>query len=197
MSRSGIITGTMSEEQQRIIQQAVRKERAGLFSFIRRRVKSEEDAEDILQDVFYQLSENSGVLDQIERLTSWLFTVARNKIIDSYRKKRPESLESLKRKGDDDETIQYGPEDIFFDPGEIPDDQYTRGLVWEVLDSALNDLPENQRKVFILHEMEGVSFKEISKMTGDSVNTLISRKRYAVLYLRERLQYLYQEIINE
>lgn len=187
----------MSEEQQKIIQQAVRKERAGLFSFIRRRVNSEEDAEDILQDVFYQLSENYGVIDRIERLTSWLFTVARNKIIDSYRKKRPDSLESLRRRGDDDEVMAYGPEDLFFDPSEIPDDQYTRGLVWEVLDSALNELPENQRQVFILHEMEGVSFKQISEMTGEQVNTLISRKRYAVVYLRERLRHLYDEIIND
>jgi RNA polymerase sigma factor (sigma-70 family) len=178
------------------VDHAVRAERRRLFDFIRRRVRSPEDAEDILQDVFYQLIASYSVTEPIEKLTSWLFTVARNKIIDWYRKRRPgSSFEQgvVNLGGEDDASLPLNLEEILFDPADSPDRAYGRSVVWSELADALDDLPENQRQVFIMHELEGKSFKEIAELTGERVNTLISRKRYAVLFLRERLQELYQE----
>jgi len=175
----------------RVIEQTVHTERKRLFDFIRRRVRNEADAEDILQDVFYQLASSYSLTEPIERLTSWLFTVARNKVIDWYRKRRPDPLPV------DEETS--GPlnlEDILFDPKDNPDAIYARSLVWTELASALDDLPEEQREVFVMHELEGRSFKEIAEITGVPINTLLSRKRYAVLYLREELKELYEEFQN-
>lgn len=187
----------MSEAHHEKIRETVRKERKGLLSFIRQKVRTDEDAEDIVQDVFYQLTRNYALLDQIDKMTSWLFTVARNRITDSYRKRKTSSLEDLTIPSDDEFT--EGPEasSLFLDTSGLPDDQYTRNLVWEVLEDSLVELPANQREVFVLHELDGLSFKDISKQTGVPVNTLISRKRYAVLHLREKLQFLYEEIINE
>jgi len=177
-------------EQDRTIEQAVHAERKRLFDFIRRRVRNEADAEDILQDVFYQLVTSYSLTEPIERLTSWLFTVARNKVIDWYRKRRPEALPA----DEDDPSAPLNLEDILFDPKENPDEVYARSLVWTELAEALDELPEEQREVFVLHELEGRSFKEIAELTGEPINTLLSRKRYAVLFLREQLKELYDEI---
>lgn len=170
-------------------EQTFRTERKRLFDFIRRRVRTEEDAEDILSDVFYQLISSYSVTDPIEKMTSWLFTVARNKIIDWYRKKRPESLP----RDLNDPSMPLNLEDILYDPTQNPDQVYARSLVWTELAEALDELPEEQKQVFVMHELEGKSFKEIAEITGELQNTLLSRKRYAVLYLREQLQELYDE----
>lgn len=170
-------------------EQTFRTERKRLFDFIRRRVRTEEDAEDILSDVFYQLISSYNVTDPIEKMTSWLFTVARNKIIDWYRKKRPESLP----RDLNDPSMPLNLEDILYDPTQNPDEVYARSLVWTELAEALDELPEEQKQVFVMHELEGKSFKEIAEITGEPQNTLLSRKRYAVLYLREQLQELYDE----
>jgi RNA polymerase sigma factor (sigma-70 family) len=176
-------------ERNATVHAAVRTERKRLLEFIRRRVRTEEDAEDILQDVFYQLVTSYDVTEPIEKLTSWLFTVARNKIIDWYRKRRPGG--SL---GTDEETGEpLNLEEILFDPTQNPDEVYARSLVWTELSGALDDLPDEQRQVFVMHELEGRSFKEIAEITGEPINTLLSRKRYAVLRLRESLQELYDE----
>ena len=168
---------------------AFRSERKRLFDFIRRRVRTEADAEDILADVFYQLVESYNVTEPIEKMASWLLTVARNKIIDWYRKRKPESF----RQRTDESSMPLNLEDTLFDPRQNPDVLYARSLVWTELADALDDLPDEQREVFIMHELEGKSFKEIAELTGEPVNTLLSRKRYAVLYLREALQELYDD----
>lgn len=168
---------------------AFRSNRKRLLDFIRQRVRTEEDAEDILSDVFYQLLSSYSVTEPIEKMTSWLYTVTRNKIIDWYRKKRPESLPAQF----DDPTLPLNLEDILFDPTQNPDDVYARSMVWTELADALDELPPEQRDVFVMHELEGKSFKEIAAITGEPQNTLLSRKRYAILYLRERLQELYKE----
>ena len=170
-------------------EQTFRTERKRLFDFIRRRVRTEEDAEDILSDVFYQLISSYSVTEPIEKMTSWLFTVARNKIIDWYRKKRPESLP----RDLNDPSLPLNLEDILYDPTQNPDQVYARSLVWTELAEALDELPEEQKQVFVMHELEGKSFKEIAEITGEPQNTLLSRKRYAVLYLREQLQEMYDE----
>ena len=144
-----------------------------------------------MQDVFYQLVTSYSVTEPIERLTSWLFTVAKNKIIDWYRKRRPQSLPL-----DEENEGPLNLENILFDPAQNPDEVYTRSLVWTSLTNALDDLPEEQRQVFVMHELEGKSFREIAEITGEPVNTLLSRKRYAVLFLREQLRELYDELQN-
>jgi RNA polymerase sigma factor (sigma-70 family) len=164
-----------------------------LLGFIRQRVGNEADAEDILQDVWYQLT-TAVDTEPIEQMSGWLFAVARNKIIDRYRKKRPEPLEPMLLDGDDQSAADFTG--ILLDESQNPETANLRALFWKTLQTALDDLPEEQRMVFIWNELEGVPFKEISEMTGENVNTLISRKRYAVLYLRERLLTLYQEIIE-
>lgn len=166
-----------------------------LRGFIRKRVSSAEDADDILQDVFYQLAEADNYLKPIDQITSWLYTVARNKITDWYRKKREEPL--LEISGDDEtDSILAEIGELMFDNGSTPETEYLRSLIWLELDDALTFLPEEQRIVFEMTEMKGLSFKELSNQTGVSVNTLLSRKRYAVLYLRKRLQVLYDELLN-
>jgi RNA polymerase sigma factor (sigma-70 family) len=179
---------------------AFRSERKRLFDFIRRRVRTEADAEDILADVFYQMVASYSVTEPIEKMTSWLLTVARNKIIDWYRKRKPESF---RRRTDESALPQnlslnlpLNLEDILFDPGQNPDVLYERSQLWTELADALEDLPDEQRDVFVMHELEGKSFKEIAEITGEPVNTLLSRKRYAVLYLREALQELYDDFYN-
>ncbi len=175
------------------LETAVRSEQRRLFSFIRKRVRSEEDAEDILQDVFYQLASTDSVAEPIEQLTSWLFTVARNKIIDWYRKKKPDAIPV--ETPDDD--VRLGLSDLLLDPRQNPDDVYSRTILWDAFEDALEDLPDNQREVFVMNEFEGRSFKEIASLTGEPINTLLSRKRYAVLYLREQLQEFYNELFNQ
>jgi len=181
-------------ERNRGIANAVRKEQRRLFDFIRKRVRTEEDAEDILQDVYYQLISSYSVTEPIEKLTSWLFTVARNKIIDWYRKRKPDPAGRRRSHGElEDDDVPGMLEETLIDPDGSPDDAYARSLVWGELEDALEDLPGEQRMVFIMHELEGRSFKEIAQLTGQPVNTLLSRKRYAVLSLRERLEELYDE----
>jgi RNA polymerase sigma factor (sigma-70 family) len=155
-------------------------------------MRNESDAEDILQDVFYQLAASYSVTEPIENLTAWLFTVARNKITDWYRKRRPVALHE---RGDEIvEGVPTNPGEILFDLQDGPDRAYWRSTVWSALAEALDELPEEQRAVFVWHELEGRSFKEIAVLTGEPMNTLLSRKRYAVLALRERLQDLYDEL---
>ncbi|HXB44649.1 MAG TPA: sigma-70 family RNA polymerase sigma factor [Puia sp.] len=164
-----------------------------LFGFIRQRVNNEADAEDILQDVWYQLTATVDT-EPIEQVSSWLFKVARNKIIDRYRKKKPESLDdALMFEGEDG---QSSFKEILLADNNNPETEHLRNMFWKELQDALEELPEEQRNVFIWNELEDVPFKEIAERTGMQVNTLISRKRYAVLHLRERLQTLYNEIIN-
>ncbi len=177
------------------ISEIVKEYSSRLSGFIRKRVNRLEDAEDILQDVFIQLSEAYRLMKPIDEITAWLFTVARNRITDSYRKKRPELLPEFYT-DEDFENLNAGLGQLLPGNGDTPESEFIRSLVWDELADALNDLPEEQREVFELNELEGIPFKEISEMSGVPVNTLISRKRYAVLYLRERLEILYDEIIN-
>jgi RNA polymerase sigma factor (sigma-70 family) len=164
-----------------------------LLGFIRRRVSSQADAEDILQDVWYQVT-TAVDTEPIEQMSGWLFKVARNKIIDRYRKKQPDSLDLLLETG----GSANGPDlaAILLDKGQDPETDNLRSLFWKTLHEALDELPEEQKTVFVWNELDGLSFKEIAERTGEKVNTLISRKRYAVLHLRERLLHLYQEIIE-
>jgi RNA polymerase sigma factor (sigma-70 family) len=164
-----------------------------LLGFIRQRVGNEADAEDILQDVWYQLTTTVDT-EPIEQISGWLFAVARNKIIDRYRRQQPASLDSLLP-----ETDEPGAADlagILLDNSNNPETVNLRALFWKTLQEALDELPEEQRTVFIQNELEGIPFKDIAAATGEKVNTLISRKRYAVLYLREKLLTLYHEIIE-
>lgn len=176
------------------IHEVIRNYESRLQGFIRKRVRTIEDADDILQDVYFQLADADRLMKPIDQMTAWLFAVARNKITDLYRKKKTESLPEY----NEDEDDVFGPElsELMFDEGNNPETEYLKSLVWTELDKALEELPEEQRLVFELTEMKGLSFKEISEQTGVSVNTLLSRKRYAVLYLRVSLQELYDELIN-
>jgi len=183
----------MALEQDQRISDVVTREQSRLRNFIRRRVPDPRDAEDILQDVFYQLVEANRLLMPIEHVTGWLFRVARNRITDLFRKKKPESFSDTEvAHEDDDELLQL--EDMLPSPDAGPDALYARNVVLDELESALDELPDEQREVFVAHEFEGRSFKEIAAETGVSVNTLLSRKRYAVLHLRERLQSIYDEL---
>lgn len=166
-----------------------------LTGFIRKRVKRMEDAEDILQEVFYQLTDADRLMKPIDEISAWLFTVARNRIIDLYRKRKPELLPEFYT-DEDFETADETLGELLANNGETPETEFVRSLVWEELAAALSDLPAGQREVFELTEFEGLPFKEIAQLTGVPVNTLISRKRYAVLFLRERLSILYDELIN-
>jgi RNA polymerase sigma factor (sigma-70 family) len=167
------------------ITEIFRREQGRLRSFVRKRVADEGDAEDILQDVFSALVEANWLTRPVEQASAWLFRVARNRIIDFFRKKRPVQFE--------DEGI----EDLLPSADAGPEESYLRSLLWEELEQALAELPEEQRAVFIAHEIEGRSFKELAAETGVSVNTLLSRKRYAVLHLRERLKDINEEITGE
>jgi RNA polymerase sigma factor (sigma-70 family) len=181
----------MALEQDERISEVVQRERSRLRNFIRRRVPDPGDAEDVLQDVFYALVEANRLLVPIEHVTGWLFRVARNRITDLFRKKRPDNFSDVAIGENDDELMQL--EDLLPSPDAGPDALYARAVLLEELEAALDDLPEQQREVFVAHELEGRSFKEISADTGVSVNTLLSRKHYAVLHLRERLQSVYNE----
>lgn len=166
-----------------------------LQGFIRKRVKNVEDADDVLQDVYFQLADADRLLKPIDQMAAWLYTVARNRITDLYRKKKPEPLPEIYDEKDD-AIFMTEMRDLMFDNGSTPEIEYLRSLVWEELEEALTELPNEQREAFELTEMKGLSFKQISAQTGVPVNTLISRKRYAVLFLRYRLQELYDELIN-
>ena len=182
----------MSLEQDRRISEVVTREQSRLRNFIRRRVPDPRDAEDILQEVFYELVEANRLLMPIEHVTGWLFRVARNRITDLFRKKKPERFSDAAVAGDDEgELLRL--EDLLPSPDAGPDALYARSVLLDELEFALDELPEEQRRVFVGHELEGRSFKEMAAETGVSVNTLLSRKRYAVLHLRERLQSIYDE----
>src|SRR6476646_8006693 len=183
------------EEDQRI-SEVVSREQSRLLHFIRRRVPDPRDAEDILQDVFAELVEANRLLMPIEHVTGWLFRVARNRITDLFRRKRPESLggASASASGDDEEGEPLGLEDLLPSGDAGPEALYARNVLLEELELAVDELPPEQRAVFVGHELEGRSFKEMAAETGVSVNTLLSRKRYAVLHLRERLRSIYDEL---
>jgi RNA polymerase sigma factor (sigma-70 family) len=181
----------MALEQDQRISEVVKREQSRLRNFIRRRVPDPRDAEDILQDVFSELVEANRLLMPIDHVTGWLFRVARNRITDLFRKMRPESFSEAAVADEDGELMQL--EDLLPSPDAGPDALYARHVLLDELALALEELPKEQREVFIAHELEGRSFKEMSAKTGVSVNTLLSRKRYAVLYLRERLQGIYDE----
>ena len=178
-------------EQDRQISEIVVKERSRLRNFIRRRVPDPSEVEDILQDVFYKLVEANRLLMPIEHVTGWLFSVARNRITDLLRKKKPETFSDAAMEDESGELLHL--EDLLPSPEAGPEAQYLRNVLLDELEVAIDELPGKQREILIAHEMDGRSFKEMSAETGVSVNTLISRKRYAVLYLRERLQEIYDE----
>jgi RNA polymerase sigma factor (sigma-70 family) len=184
------------EKQNSLVKEVIEKESPRLLGFIKRRVAVESDAEDILQDVFYQFTKTMRE-DPIERAASWLFKAASNKIIDWYRKIKPVSLDKMNESVfDDDVNNSFRFEDRVFEDTQSQDVLYSRQEFWPMIEELLNKLPEKQREVFIMHEFEGKSFREISELTGVGINTLLSRKRYAELYLREELKELYDEITS-
>ena len=180
----------MALEPDQRITEVVKREQSRLRNFIRRRVPDEFDAEDVLQDVFYRLVEANRLLMPIDHVTGWLFQVARNRITDLFRKKKPENFSDVAVETADDTLLL---EDLLPSPDAGPEALYARSVLLDELEDALDELPEEQRQVFIGHEIEGLSFKEMAVETGVSVNTLLGRKRNAVLHLRERLQGVYDE----
>lgn len=178
-----------------IKEQTFQNEKDRLLSFIRNRVATVEEAEDILQDVFYQFVAGFDTIESLDRVTSWLFSVARNKIIDRYRRNavRPKRVDLLGQT-ESDEEAPIALQDILPDLGNTPEDAYFREMIWEAIMEALDELPPEQRDVFIQNEIEEKGFREIAEETGVSINTLLSRKRYAILALRKKLQNLYNEI---
>ena len=184
----------MTREQDRRISAAVEQEQSRLRNFIRRRVPDPGDAEDILQDVFYELVEAYRLMKPIEQVGAWLFRVARNRITDRFRKKKPllvSDLSEVKQEGE-----MPSLEELLPSPEAGPDAAYARSLLLDELENALEELPDEQREVFVAHEFEGRSFKDLAAESGVSVNTLLSRKRYAALHLRERLREIYDEFTN-
>ncbi|WP_245542528.1 RNA polymerase sigma factor [Segetibacter koreensis] len=181
----------MSTAQRQNITQVINTYSKRLMGFIRKRVVRESDAEDILQDVFYQLIQT---MKPIEEIGAWLFAVARNKITDQQRKHKPDLFSDIYNEAGDEDEIDW--KEILFDNSNNPETEYLRSLFWEELNNSLQELPAEQRYVFILNELEGLSFKEIAQQTGETVNTLLSRKRYAVLHLRNKLRVLHDEILN-
>jgi RNA polymerase sigma factor (sigma-70 family) len=180
----------MTQQDQRI-SDAVSRDEPRLRKFIRRRVADPRDAEDILQDVFYELVEANRLLMPIEHMTAWLYRVARNRITDLFRKKKPVSFSDTAIAEEEGEVLRF--EDLLPSPDAGPEALYVRNALLDELELALDELPREQREVFVAHELEGRSFKELAAETGVSVNTLLSRKHYAVLHLRERLRTIYEE----
>jgi RNA polymerase sigma factor (sigma-70 family) len=182
-------------EQDRQISEVVSKQGARLRNFIRRRVPNDADAEDLLQEVFYELVEANRLLMPIEYVTGWLFQVARNRITDLFRKKKPENFSDAAVADENGELLSI--EDLLPSADAGPEAAYLRNEMLEELELALAELPDEQRSVFMAHEIQGHSFKELSRETGVSINTLLSRKRYAVLHLRERLQNIHDEFFGK
>jgi RNA polymerase sigma factor (sigma-70 family) len=186
----------MAGDQDERISEVVRREQSRLRHFIRRRVPNASDADDILQDVFYELVEANRLLMPIEHVTGWLFRVARNRITDLFRKKKPDSFIDAIVAGDDLEPERLRFEDLLPSPDAGPDAVLEQTLLMEALEMALDELPDEQREVFEQHELEGRSFKAMAADTGVGVNTLLSRKHFAVMHLRERLRSAYEELTN-
>lgn len=182
----------MADEQNRRIAETIEREQSRLRNFIRKRVLDESEAEDILQEVFYELVQAYRLMKPVERVGAWLFRVARNRIIDRFRGRRPEAA-GTNPPGGLEEAELFPWEDLLPSPDTGPEAAYAREVLMEEIDAALDDLPEEQREVFVAHEFEGRSFRELAEATGLSVNTLLSRKHYAVLYLRRRLRAIYDE----
>src|SRR6266852_9409551 len=181
----------MAARQDERISQEIKRERRRLWNFIRRRVTDEADAEDILQDVFYELIEAYRLMKPVEQVGAWLYRVARNRIIDRFRKRRPEAFGGVSSSASNEDLLRL--EDLLPSPDAGPEAAYARSVLLEELDAALGELPDEQRDIFIAHEIDGRSFKQLADETGLSINTLLSRKRYAVLHLRRRLQAIYEE----
>ena len=184
----------MPEQDQRI-SEVVKREQSRLRNFIRGRVPDSADVEDILQDVFYKLVEANRLLMPIDHVTAWLFRVARNRITDLFRKQRPERFSDAEIEDEVGELLRI--EDLLPATNAGPEALYVRSVLLDELELALAELPEAQREIFIAHELEGRSFKELSAVSGVNINTLLARKRYAVLHLRERLQSIYDEFMNK
>jgi RNA polymerase sigma factor (sigma-70 family) len=185
----------MALEQDQRISEVMKREGSRLRNFIRRRVPDPRDAEDIVQDVFYELVEANRLLMPIEHVTGWLFRVARNRITDLFRKKKPDAFSDATVEDESGELLRI--EDLLPSPDAGPEAVYFRNLLLDEMELAVDELPDEQREIFVAHELEGRSFKEMAAETGVSVNTLLSRKRYAVLHLRERLQSIYDELTKK
>ena len=181
----------MAAERNQNIADTIKAYSQRLMGFIRQRVNSKEDAEDILQDVFYQFA---GNVEPIEQVTGWLFKVARNKITDSYRKQKLPLIDDIQKSSSDEDGFDW--KELMFAGDDSPETSYIRNLFWEELQLALDELPKEQSEVFIQNELEDIPFKTIAERTGVAVATLISRKRYAVLFLRGRLAGLKDELLN-
>jgi RNA polymerase sigma factor (sigma-70 family) len=184
----------MTAEESRYIEQVAGRESGRLLNYIRRQVSSREDAEDILQEVFYQFLKGFSDIRSTERITSWLFTVARNKITDYFRKKKPVALSDRQTMGKEEDGQVLKLEDILPALTRDPEDELMREWIWETIEKALDEMPGDQRDVFIWNEFEDRSFSEISEMTGEGINTLLSRKHYAILFLRKKLKELYNQL---
>lgn len=184
--------GEQRAEQNRRISEVIERERRRLFRFIRKRVDDEGDAEDILQDVFSELLEAYRLMKPVEQAGAWLYRVARNRIIDRFRKRKPEAEVPLN--ASEEEALRL--EELLPSPEAGPEALYARSVLLDELDVALEELPDEQRDVFIAHEMDGRSFRQLAEETGLSINTLLSRKHYAILHLRRRLQAIYEEFTS-
>ena len=181
----------MTSEQDRRISETVERERARLRNFIRKRVADPGDAEDILQDVLYELVEAYRAMKPLEQVSAWMFRVASNRIIDLFRKKKPEAFSEAAEVGEDGELLTL--DDLLPSPDGGPEAAYARSVLLDEMDAALDELPDEQREVFVAHELQGRSFKELAAESGLSVNTLLSRKHYAIAHLRRRLQAIHDE----
>lgn len=196
MTRTVALNINLMEE---IKQQTFRRERGKLLSFIRGRVATAEEAEDILQDVFYQFVAGFESIESMDRVTSWLYSVARNKIIDRYRRNaaRPKNADFDAPVADQNEESGLSLHEILPDLGNTPESAMLREAIWEEIMAALEELPQEQREIFVQNEMEERSFRDIAEETGVSINTLLSRKRYAILTLRKRLQQFYNDVVDK
>jgi RNA polymerase sigma factor (sigma-70 family) len=194
MDKAASADWIMAQQDERLTE-AIGREQGRLRNFIRRRVADEADAEDILQDVFYELVEAYRMMRPIEQVGAWLYRVARNRIIDRFRKKKPLPL-SAAGEPEEEGGDQLLLEELLPSPDAGPEASYARSILLEELDAALEELPEEQREVFVAHEINGISFQELSAETGVGVSTLLSRKHRAVLHLRRRLQSIYEEYLN-
>ncbi len=186
----------MTKDQNDTIGEVIQDYGKRLFSFIRNRVREPEEAEDIFQDVMIELTQSYRMMQPIEKVAAWLYRVARNKITDKYRKKRTFSLEDQQSFRGNDDGEQLYLQDLLRSNSESPDSKFDKTLIYNAIELALDELPTEQREVFIQHELEGKSFKQIAEDTGISINTLLSRKRYAILALRKNLQELYNELME-